>query len=342
MAFEERNHQIDNLKGMLIFLVVLGHGLELVRQDIFAAKLLYVFIYQFHMPVFVFLSGCTSKNLEKGRRNAVENFLVPFLALNIAWNVLHFAITYLYGGLDSIEKMVDHPWHSLLTPAWTLWYILALFIWKMLLPDLCRVKHVLFFSLCAGIFAGFFYEFNSFLALSRVIKLMPFFLFGYFYDTEKPRIFSWRKKLAAVAMLPITAVYTYVVIHCGVPESFFWWDRSFAASGISKPGIGVLLSIVGYLIGFGWIFAGNVMMTSKRIFLSRIGRHTLPVYYLHTYCIAVLFGVLTFIPQPALKMTAIIVFSAIITWNLSRENVSEWVRYGIRSLNTFIFRAKSE
>ena len=40
MAFEERNHQIDNLKGMLIFLVVLGHGLELVRQDIFAAKLL--------------------------------------------------------------------------------------------------------------------------------------------------------------------------------------------------------------------------------------------------------------------------------------------------------------
>lgn len=189
MAFEERNHQIDNLKGMLIFLVVLGHGLELVRQDIFAAKLLYVFIYQFHMPVFVFLSGCTSKNLEKGRRNAVENFLVPFLALNIAWNVLHFAITYLYGGLDSIEKMVDHPWHSLLTPAWTLWYILALFIWKMLLPDLCRVKHILFFSLCAGIFAGLFYEFNSFLALSRVIKLMPFFLFGYFYDTDKPRIF---------------------------------------------------------------------------------------------------------------------------------------------------------
>lgn len=338
----QRNHKIDNLKGVLIFLVVLGHGLELVRQDIWAARLLYVFIYQFHMPVFVFLSGCTSKNLEKGRRNAVENFLVPFLALNIAWNVLHFMVTGLYGGLESLEKMVDHPWHSLLTPAWTLWYILALFIWKILLPDLCRVKHVVFFSLCAGVFAGLFYEFNNFLALSRVIKLMPFFLFGYFYDMSKPRTLTLRKKLAAVAMLPLTIAYTYVVIHCGVPESFFWWDRSFAASGITDVGIGVLLSIVGYLIGFGWIFAGNVLMTSKRIFLSRIGRHTLPVYYLHTYCIAILFGALTFISVPALQILVIILFSAVITWNLSKEGVSECVRHGIRSLNAFIFRAKSE
>ena len=68
-------------------------------------------------------------------------------------------------------------------------------------------------------------------------------------------------------------------------------------------------------------------MTSKRIFLSRIGKHTLPVYYLHTYCMAILFGVLTFVSMPALKILVIVLFSAIITWNLSKERVSECVRH---------------
>lgn len=339
MEFMQRNYKIDNLKGLLIFLVVFGHGLELVRQEMAAAKWLYVFIYQFHMPVFVFLSGCTSKNLEKGRRNAVENFLVPFLALNIVWNILHLVGAYFYGDLENIG---EHSIHSLLTPSWTLWYVLALFIWKIMLPDLCRIKHVVFFSLCVGVVAGLFDEFNNFLALSRVIKLMPFFLFGYFYDMSKPRAASWLKTLAAIAMVPITAVYTCIVIRCGVPELFFWWDRSFVDSGIEDVRIGFLLSIIGYLIGFGWIFAGNVLMTSKRIFLSRIGQHTLPVYYLHTYCIAVLFGAMSFISTPALQILVIFIFSVIITWNLSKERVSECVRYCIRSLNTFIFRSKAE
>ena len=49
----KRIYKFDNLKAILIFLVVFGHFLELVEGH----KLLYLTIYSFHMPLFLFLSG---------------------------------------------------------------------------------------------------------------------------------------------------------------------------------------------------------------------------------------------------------------------------------------------
>ena len=51
-----RDAKIDNLKGILIFLVVFGHLLELVITK-GHAKYIYELIYSFHMPFFIFLSG---------------------------------------------------------------------------------------------------------------------------------------------------------------------------------------------------------------------------------------------------------------------------------------------
>lgn len=88
---QNRNYLIDNSKGLLIFLVVLGHSLEFIRKDYEVARLLYVFIYEFHMPVFVFISGYLSKNVEKGRRNAVRNFLTPFFTIQYNMEFNHIS-----------------------------------------------------------------------------------------------------------------------------------------------------------------------------------------------------------------------------------------------------------
>lgn len=55
METSRRDARFDNLKGILIFLVVFGHLLELVGGP--AAAWLYRLIYSFHMPAFVFCSG---------------------------------------------------------------------------------------------------------------------------------------------------------------------------------------------------------------------------------------------------------------------------------------------
>lgn len=53
---KERDYFFDNLKAVLIFLVVLGHFLLPIRGDnplVVVKRLIYVF----HMPLFVFISG---------------------------------------------------------------------------------------------------------------------------------------------------------------------------------------------------------------------------------------------------------------------------------------------
>lgn len=65
---QERKYKFDNLRFILMFLVVFGHFLAL--QDEYS---LYRFIYSFHMPAFIFISGYFAKY---SRRRILEVFLM--------------------------------------------------------------------------------------------------------------------------------------------------------------------------------------------------------------------------------------------------------------------------
>ena len=61
-----RDVRIDNAKGALIVLVVMGHFLLPIANTWFNTGCLYL-IYSFHMPCFVFLSGYLSKGIYRGK-----------------------------------------------------------------------------------------------------------------------------------------------------------------------------------------------------------------------------------------------------------------------------------
>ena len=50
---------IDNLRACLIFLVVIGHVIQFSHPH-YGDTLLFQYIYSFHMPLFVFISGFVS------------------------------------------------------------------------------------------------------------------------------------------------------------------------------------------------------------------------------------------------------------------------------------------
>ena len=62
------NYFIDNLKVILIFLVVFGHLIERYIDTNSTLLGVYMFIYIFHIPLFVFVSGFLSKNIYKSRK----------------------------------------------------------------------------------------------------------------------------------------------------------------------------------------------------------------------------------------------------------------------------------
>ena len=67
-----RDTRIDSLKFVLICLVILGHCLELFSLHLTpVTNHLYQFIYLFHMPLFVFISGCFKYFIDIEKNNLI-------------------------------------------------------------------------------------------------------------------------------------------------------------------------------------------------------------------------------------------------------------------------------
>lgn len=56
----------DNLKFVLILLVVIGHFSKFFQNDSSIYRSVFLFIYAFHMPLFLFISGLFHKDEKIG------------------------------------------------------------------------------------------------------------------------------------------------------------------------------------------------------------------------------------------------------------------------------------
>ncbi|EGT0696855.1 TPA: acyltransferase family protein [Clostridium perfringens] len=341
MKTQDRNYLIDNSKGLLIFLVVLGHSLEFIRKDYEVARLLYVFIYEFHMPVFVFISGYLSKNVEKGRRNAVRNFLTPFLLFNIIWNLITLIGPLFLRG--EFTELPSEQAFSFFTPGWALWYIFAMFLWKILLPDLLKFKNIFILSVIAGIFVKLSGEFGSYMALSRTITFAPFFLAGYYSSEEKLKRFrkftrfNILNKVPSILILIIGVLIALIFVnYSNIADEFFWADRSYSNFNI-EIFTGILLYIAVYIIGFAFVYVFINLMPENQTFLSKIGKNTLSVYFLHTYFIGSILGLTSLMSSNLGKLLALIVGSLIVTFILSRDCVARFFNNFLDKFNRLLF-----
>lgn len=341
MKTQDRNYLIDNSKGLLIFLVVLGHSLEFIRKDYEVARLLYVFIYEFHMPVFVFISGYLSKNVEKGRRNAVRNFLTPFLLFNIIWNLITLVGPLFLRG--EFTELPSEQAFSFFTPGWALWYIFAMFLWKILLPDLLKFKNIFILSIIAGIFVKLSGEFGSYMALSRTITFAPFFLAGYYSSEEKLKRFrkftrfNILNKVPSILILIIGVLIALIFVnYSNIADEFFWADRSYSNFNI-EIFTGILLYISVYIIGFAFVYVFINLMPENQTFLSKIGKNTLSVYFLHTYFIGSILGLTSLMSSNLGKLLALIVGSLIVTFILSRDCVARFFNNFLDKFNRLLF-----
>ena len=83
---KERDLFIDFLKGITIFLVLLGHSIQaLSTTDAYYDNILFKAIYSFHMPLFGFLSGYVSfwsyrKSLNAIVGSRMRGILLPMIA----------------------------------------------------------------------------------------------------------------------------------------------------------------------------------------------------------------------------------------------------------------------
>ena len=78
-----RIHRFDNLKGLAIILVVIGHLIYLKNTK--EINLIRNFIYIIHLPVFFFVSGYFSKIEEGQPIKSFKRLMIPFILFCIIY-----------------------------------------------------------------------------------------------------------------------------------------------------------------------------------------------------------------------------------------------------------------
>lgn len=107
---------IDRAKGIAIILVVLGHNLTLIGSGE-AGRILNIFIYSFHMPLFFILSGCTLNV-----NTPLKHFLKKKFRVLMVSNLLFSGLMFLFQFLIHYSYYKDfHSWIKSLSNAENVW-----------------------------------------------------------------------------------------------------------------------------------------------------------------------------------------------------------------------------
>ena len=269
----ERDNRIDALKGVLITLVVLGHCLLWGGQKSSVAN----WIYLFHMPFFVFLSGylshANSKSYWKGVLAVAESYIVYQLIKGV-----------LYG---------YSPLAMITTPAPMMWYLFALIVWRCLYyiwsaltknapPKILNTLNitVAFILIVLGLGVGFIGGVGKTFAFSRMIVFAPFFWLGTMVQGKDfigfcKRIPQW----VAVGVLIITLAF---IVWLSPQE---WINVRETVRGVNgyETGaqmIGLASRAMYYLLATIISIALTSLIVDNKI-ISRIGKDSLKYYLFH-------------------------------------------------------------
>lgn len=194
-----RDNYADYLKYLLIGLVVMGHFIN-PYQYTKGLGGLYLWIYTFHMPLFVFISGHFSRHINNYRRKSIDTLLWPFVVFQLL-NILYTAII----PLEPLKENVFYPYHQN-------WYLIALFWWRCFIPYRQYFKRWLVIAL-AFLFSlsiGFIPEWGGFLGLYKTAYFLPFFVLGaYCEDLTKlvERMMQHKALWTGVFIVSVLAVF---------------------------------------------------------------------------------------------------------------------------------------
>lgn len=293
-SLTKRDPYFDNLKGILIYLVFAGHCLSLYKGDNPFCSYLFHLIYAFHMPLFLYISGYFSKNLEKGAAKAYETLILPAIPFELAYFLLHWITK-----ADNFQPF--------LTPIFAYWYLFVLFGYRVLMPYMARLRFMLPLSLLLALGVGFNTQIGEYMTLSRFFCLLPFFLLGY-YTTPEHMARLRRLNPALCAVLAAVAMGTIYFLLKGNAISI---DFTLAAPYADPTGLAGRM--VQFLLAVALSLALLRFTPAGESFLTRIGQRTLQIYLLNFYGMTAIQMVNPFTSHLLLNAVLMLVLPAIMT-----------------------------
>ena len=262
-----RNSKFDNIKAFLIFTVVLGHVLEFLYGTEGVYGIVRAIIYSFHMPAFVFLSGYFSKYSKKPLSYITVYYLCTYLIFNVMFSLTPWRVA---------------PPFSFLYPQLIYWYLLCLWFWRMITPALAKIRFIIPISILFALYIGCFEEADRFLATSRVICFLPFFLAGYYFKIEMIKRIN---KAAASIILFFSFLITAIMNNYRIiPVKMYEYIQCYNLTGVNNVN-GMIMRLCMIIISFLVIISLISLAPSRHLWLTSFGRNSLMIYLVHIFFI---------------------------------------------------------
>ncbi|WP_437386100.1 acyltransferase family protein [Plantibacter flavus] len=331
----------DNARFACITLVVMGHAIQRLTSDSDAALVVYLFIYAFHMPAFAIVSGYFSKSAPPGRRQmrrVITDILLPYLIMEGVWSLVQFLVE---------GKRELNPTQ----PSWTLWFLLALGIFRLVLPYLALLRWPLLWSVVISVGVGYLDNVDSTFSLSRALGILPFFVLGWQINRWRlvdrwhlVRSQTWWVRVAAAAVLAVWALVLIVGIDLWRAidlRYWFFYDRGYDALG-NGDWTGGLVRLAAILLAVVLTAAFFVLVPRGGSWITKYGQSTMYVYLLHSFVLYPLreSGILKDTFNPEIVLVGMLLLSVLIVIVLSSGPVRRVFRPLVEPRASWIFSRK--
>ncbi|MBR3817400.1 MAG: acyltransferase family protein [Clostridia bacterium] len=287
---DNRDYLYDNMKAFLIISVVVGHfasggtdagfGVDKELQTIIT--MLKKFIYIYHMPVFMMVSGRFAKSrIDKDDwPKVISKVFVPYMSAQI----LMMLLCCLVKDVILVKNL------SFINPLYGMWYMFNVAVYTIFTAKVKDKKWLFPLSCVLAIGVGFAFSI-LYGGFHRLVCYYPFFLFGYLTANVKFDICKkpWFRVLAAIAFIALAYyVFTrgkYINYSLLSINKTYWTIAKATRASVFR----VMVNAIGrYIMAFVFFFIIIGITPSKKTIFSFIGQHSVYVYILHLFIVIAL------------------------------------------------------
>jgi fucose 4-O-acetylase-like acetyltransferase len=271
----DRDPFFDNAKYLAIVLVAMGHSWEPLPHSGRLVETFYTFVYTFHMPVFIIIAGYFSRGLELRSSRVwklVTSLAVPYAVFEIAYTLF--------------ERLTGSPAFPLspLTPYWLLWFLPALFLWRLTTPFWLMVRWPVAVALAVAAMGAVTSNIGGDLQLQRILQFLPYYVLGL---QLRPEHFDFvRRRAVRAASVPICLV-ALALAYWAVPRTTTsWFFRRYGAEQLGSPAwTGALVTL--FLFGCALVLSACFLawVPNRRLWMTTLGAGTMYAYLLHGFVI---------------------------------------------------------
>lgn len=278
MKSNKRIEWIDYLKAFACFLVCLGHLIQSLQKAnidnyINITTFINWFIYLFHMPLFMCMSGflyCKNKkefswkNYKDFELKKIINLLVPYFTFYLIYvgiNIIFSSSVNTPKGIKDIIGIFNNP----ISPYWFLYALLAIFIIIPILEKICKNNEKLVFIILFIFKIAYIFIQTPIFAINQIMSYGIYFYVGCFINKENKKL---NFKSIFTNILYIVMYVIFAIIFYRLQDNINEYIANILNILFAMAGIYICVSI------FKTIQKSKILDTFKK--------YTFQIFVLHT------------------------------------------------------------